>query len=95
MEVQYVVSELSDFGDSKVADLESGNVVFQVRTEISSVEELENLTQRLDNLRADVKATGNRGDVLFIIRIDSNRFDQIPPYLYEGWRESTDRSNFQ
>ena len=93
MEVPEVVSKLRDFGNAEAVSMKNGNVIFHLECELESQEELEEITEYLDNMYPEeLVVTGKNKKSLFIIKIDSSEFSTIPPYLYDNWTE-TDEDN--
>lgn len=91
MDVSYVASTLREHGSAEAVDLEDESVVFHLKSEIKSLHEIQNTVQTIDNLHPDnVHLTGSRKKALFVVKIDIDEFDSIPPYLYDNWVDADD-----
>lgn len=92
MHVPDVVSRLREFGEAESVDLRDGNVVFHLTCELDSFKQLEEMTEMIDNIQPEnVELTGTRREALIVVEVDSDDFSTIPPYLYEGWKDSDDQ----
>ena len=89
MHVPDIVSKLREFGEAESVDLSDGNVIFHLSCELESFNQLEEMTETIDNLHPEnVELTGSSRRALVVVEIDSNEFSTIPPYLYDGWKDS-------